>query len=155
WPVESGGSTLPGSAYEQARLARLSGRDGRVVWDILLAEHRGGFARLPDFEQAFGDLDGDGGLDVVLRTYATSAPGTTTFELRAVSFRDGKALWTHPIRDANRDAKAAFAVGDLDGDGCAEVVVRAHPPVGTKAAVEITALDGRDGAARWAWRGGD
>ena len=154
WPP-GGGSMPPGSHYEQARMARLSGRDGRVVWDILLAEHTGGFVRLMDFERAFGDLDGDGGLDVVLRTYATSTPGPTSFELRALSLRDGKTLWTHPLRDANRDARPAFTVGDLDGDGRAEVVVRDQPPGGTQAAVEIAALDGRDGAARWAWRGGD
>ena len=75
----------------------------------------------------YGDLDGDGGLDVVLRSYATSTSGPTTFELRAVSFRDGKTLWAHPIRDE----KATFAVGDLDGDGRAEVVVRDQPPEGT------------------------
>jgi hypothetical protein len=154
-PWQSGSSVPLASLYEQTRLARLSGRDGRVVWDILLAEHRGQFVRLMDFEHAFGDLDGDGGLDVVLRTYAPAPPGVTTFELSAVSFRDGKTLWTHPLRDANRDAPAGFTVGDLDGDGRAEVVVRDRPPGGTQAAVEIAALDGRDGAERWAWRGGD
>ncbi len=146
----------PGSQHEQTRMARLSGRDGRVVWDVLLVEHRGGFVRLMGFERAFGDLDGDGGLDVVLRTYAPPTPGQpTSFELRGLSLRDGKTLWTHPLGDANRDARPAFTVGDLDGDGRAEVVVRDHPPVGTQAAVEFAALDGRDGAARWAWRGGD
>jgi hypothetical protein len=154
WPPGAG-SMPPGSQHEQTRMARLSGHDGRIVWDILLAEHRGGFVRLMGFEHAFGDLDGDGGLDVVLRTYATSTPGPTTFELRALSLRDGKTLWTHPMRDANRDAKAAFTVGDLDGDGRAEVVVRDRPPGDTQTAVEIAALDGRDGAARWAWHGGD
>jgi hypothetical protein len=155
WPVESGGPISPGSFQEQARMARLSRRDGRVVWDVLLAEHSGNFVRLMDFQRAFGDLDGDGGLDVVLRTYAASTPGATNFELRALSLRDGKTLWTHPIRDANRDATLAFTVGDLDGDGRAEVAVRDQPLAGTQSAVEIAALDGRDGAARWTWRGGD
>jgi tRNA A-37 threonylcarbamoyl transferase component Bud32 len=154
WPPGAG-SMPPGSHYEQTRMARLSGRDGRVVWDVLLAEHKGGFVRLMDFERAFGDLDGDGGLDVVLRTYAPSTPGPTSFELRGLSLRDGKTLWTHPLRDANRDAKDGFTIGDLDGDGRDEVVVRDHPPFGTQAAVEFAALDGRDGTARWVWRGGD
>ena len=78
-------------------------------------------------------------------------PVITSTELRAVSLRDGKTLWTHPLRDQ----WATFAVGDLDHDGRAEVVIGDQPPGGTQTAVEIAALDGRDGAARWAWRGGD
>ena len=46
-------------------------------------------------------------------------------------------------------------VGDLDGDGRAEVVVRDEPPEGSQEFVEVTALAGSAGAARWTWRGGD
>jgi serine/threonine protein kinase len=150
-PFARGRSISFGSHSQQTHLSRLSGRDGRVVWDILLAEHKAGISKLMGFEHAFGDLDGDGGLDVVLRTYATSTPGPTAFELRAVSFRDGKNLWAHPIRDL----KAAFAVGDLDGDGRAEAIVSDQPAEGSLSAVELTAIEGRNGATRWTWTGDD
>ena len=133
----------------KAHLTRLSGRDGRVVWDIPLVEHTANITKLMGLEPGYGDLDGDGRLDLVLRSYATPTPRTTTYELRAVSFRDGKTLWTHAIRAQN----AKFAVGDLDGDGRAEVIVSDQPPKGTQAVIELTALDGRHGASRWNWRG--
>ena len=70
-------SMASGSYPPQTHLTRLSGRDGRVVWDILLAEHKAGVARHMGFDHEYGDLDGDGGPDVVLRNFApsTSTPG--------------------------------------------------------------------------------
>jgi tRNA A-37 threonylcarbamoyl transferase component Bud32 len=144
------GVLRPYSSLVQTRMRRLSGRDGRVVWDLVLGAHAALSRPWIRFDHANGDLDGDGSPDIVLRTWATTTPGTTTIALRAVSFRDGKTLWTHPLRDQ----KPAFAVGDLDGDGRAEVVVREQAPAVSEAAIELTALDGRDGATRWAWHGG-
>jgi outer membrane protein assembly factor BamB/tRNA A-37 threonylcarbamoyl transferase component Bud32 len=144
-------SMASGSYPPQTHLTRLSGRDGRVVWDILLAEHTAGLAKHMGFDHQYGDLDGDGSLDVVLRTFATPATGPTPLELRAVSFRDGKTLWAHPIRDQS----AAYVVGDVDGDGRAEVIVGDRPPEGTPPVTEVTALDGREGAIRWISRCGD
>ncbi len=149
--VDKGSSPAAGALALQTRLARLSGRDGRVVWDVLLADHPQGISRMMGFQHEFGDLDGDGGLEVVLRPYATGNVGPTAFELRALSFRDGQVLWNHPIQDLN----ATFKVGDLDGDGRAEVVVRDQPPGGGQAAIELRVLDGRQGATRWTWWGGD
>ena len=45
----------------QSRLARLSGRDGRVLWDVLLMEHLAGGNRRMGFVHEVADLDGDGG----------------------------------------------------------------------------------------------
>src|SRR5262249_1032795 len=47
-----------------------------------------------------------------------------------------------------------FAVGDLDGDGRAEVIVKAIPSAGDPVGFEMAALEGRDGSTRWTWRGG-
>jgi predicted Ser/Thr protein kinase len=149
--LAKGGFSAAGVLPLQTRLARLSGRDGGVVWDVSLAEHRQGISRHVGFPHEFGDVDGDGGLDVVLRSYAAGNGGSTASELHAVSFRDGKSLWNHPIRDP----KAPFAVGDLDGDGRAEVVVRDQPPHGSKTVIELRVLDGCQGATRWTWRGGE
>jgi hypothetical protein len=42
-------SSLPRFAFAvQSRLARLSGRDGRVIWDVLVDEYKGGMNRLSD-----------------------------------------------------------------------------------------------------------
>jgi tRNA A-37 threonylcarbamoyl transferase component Bud32 len=142
-------SGASGPRVPQTYLTRLSGRDGRVVWNVLLAEHKGGIMRRMGFEHGYGDLDGDGRAEVVLRSYATSPSGPASFEVRAVSFRDGKILWAHPIRDD----QARFAVGDLDGDGRFEVIVKDQPPAGSQSTIEVTAFDGRDGVRRWTWRG--
>jgi len=171
----------PRPGYEQARLAQLSGRDGRVLWDIPLVEGeglgermrvgrpprqfgdldkllylndpaRGVAGRMP---RQFGDLDGDGRLDVVLAIPVP--PDGYSFDLHAVSLADGKLSWAHPFRfksPALGYNSPLFAVGDLDGDGQAEVIVKTLPPPGDPAGFEIAALEGRDGSTRWTWRGG-
>jgi predicted Ser/Thr protein kinase len=140
--------------YQQTRLARLSGQDGRVVWDVLIAEHKKGQYRLMWFVHEFGDLDGAGGPEIVLRLHGTSAAATSGFELRALSLADGSTLWGAPV-GAPGAGQPAFRLGDLDGDGRAEAVIRSLPPDGVEGAVELAALDGRDGSVRWKWRGGD
>jgi hypothetical protein len=144
------GSVSPGTVYRQNRLARVSGRDGRVVWDVPLVERKGttmsGFTNLP---REYGDLDGDGGLDIVMMVQVDG----TSFERRALSLRDGKMLWSHPA-PFHPNPFPAFAVGDMDGDGCAEVVVRDAVDGDARGDIALTVLDGRDGSARWTWRGG-
>ncbi len=100
-----------------------------------------------------GDLDGDGGLDIVLAVAATSPPARPRVELRAISLHDGAPLWSYPVRFQDA-GYSAFLVGDLDGDAKAEVVLKDRLADGA-AGMEVTALDGRDGSARWTWRGGD
>ncbi len=147
----------PSSRAYQVRLVRLSGRDGRVVWDAPLSERlgvQGNFTSLGKGPLEFADLNGDGHLDVVLAIpMKARANGTIAFGLRAVSLADGKPLWAHPIRRSH--GGAIFAVGDLDSDGRSEVVVGDSPPEGIKAGIEVATLAGRDGSIRWTWRGGD
>jgi hypothetical protein len=47
-----------------------------------------------------------------------------------------------------------IAVGDLDGDRCAEVVVVEPSEPNVPEPVKVGVLDGRTGAERWCWRGG-
>jgi hypothetical protein len=151
----------------QARLARLSGRDGSVKWDVPLLERASPRlsmfnAVLPDVPlREYGDLDGDGRLDavldVILETTRHQSTATSprheavASALKAISLADGKAGWLHRIRSQNPDA-STFRLGDLDGDGRAEVVVLDEPARKDEAAFELAVLDGRDGSTRWTWR---
>src|SRR5262249_38068988 len=87
-----------------------------------------------DVRPAFGDLDRDGVSDVVMPAEA----GTSgTYELRALSGRDGTLLWRRPIppvpewQQVWQDAVTP-AVVDLDGDGRLEIsgleYFRPQPP---------------------------
>jgi tRNA A-37 threonylcarbamoyl transferase component Bud32/outer membrane protein assembly factor BamB len=142
------------SSDVDARLARLSGRDGRVLWDIQLGgwPNQGNRKAVGKSQRQFGDLDGDGKLDLVL-AIPVPREGYSS-DLHAVSLADGKVSWAHPFRFKSPSDSPHFAVGDLDGDGRAEVILRAVPPAGDPAGIEIVALEGRDGSTRWTWRGG-
>jgi hypothetical protein len=142
----------------QTRLARLSGRDGRFVWDAMLVAHQPGTFVAFVGEAAFGDLDGDGCLDATLPlhfVYFMGRSGGPTHELLAVSLRDGKLLWRRP-GPPGATSRIDFAVGDLDGDGRAEVVLSSELPgvfrQRGRGFIELAAMEGNDGRARWTWR---
>ncbi len=147
-PFARPGSVPPGTVYRQTRLARVSGRDGRIAWDSPLFERKGTpMPRMLNLPRTFGDLDGDGSLDLVAMVQVDG----TTFELRAISLADGRALWSRPAR-FHPHPFPALDTGD--GDGRAEVLVRTPLDGDPRGNVEVAALDGRDGSARWTWRGG-
>ncbi len=133
------------------RLARISGRDGRVIWDTQLMPQ---YAPLSGGERppiSLGDVDGDGSLDAVV---AIRTPGAAdpTFELRAIALRDGKTIWSKPIeRELNCFAVPQLVAADLDGDARAEVVVSEKRTVGSEVALVLSARDGRDGRVLWTW----
>jgi hypothetical protein len=137
----------------QSRLARLSGRDGRVLWDVLLMEHLAGGTRRMGFVHEAADLDGDGAPEIVLllRSFATSGPRPR--ELRALSLGTGETRWRHELTQGTGPSPA-FAIGDLDGDGRSEVVV-SESTYQVGQAIELAALDGQSGEPRWSWRGGE
>jgi len=133
-------------------LSRFSGRDGRTLWQQPLHDGEFTSSNPCQIEPAFGELDGDGVLDVVTwvmtpkfafkqnagreenkDTGATKAvlkesPG---FNLRAFSGRDGRLLWHIPMFaeqsfNTPRISQAQLPpplLTDLDGDGIADVVV--------------------------------
>ena len=131
-----------------SRLARLSGRDGRVVWDVLLTDHKGGMGMGRGFVHEFADLDGDGSLEMVLWLKSNAASGATPFEFRVLTLATGETRWSHEL-DPGAVGAATFVGGDLDGDGSAEVVMCEQPLVLAEPVTELTALDGASGRARW------
>jgi len=79
-----------------------------------------------------GDIDGDGGLEVVF--------GTWEGYLYALDVEDGEVLWSVPIR-----VTMYPALGDIDGDGRLEVLVS-----GTKGNDSgIYVFNGEDGSLLW------
>ncbi len=147
--------TAPGGVPTKPRLARVSGADGRILWDIPLSEEQDpnnmGYVPPPDFS----DLDGDGALEVVIPVRGSPGTGHPDHELKAVSLRDGRLLWSHRLDFKNTfQNNPLFAVADLDGDHQPEVVVTEQPAAGELEAFAVKVLEGRDGTVRWTWNGG-
>jgi hypothetical protein len=148
-------ATTLGGGPVNPRLARVSGRDGRILWDIPLSV-------LPDQNNAtnapppgFGDLDGDGALDLVLVLMGWAGTGRPDHEIKAISLRDGKLLWSLRLDYKNSfNTIPQLAVADLDGDGRPEVIVTEQPAAGNHESFALKALEGRDGAVRWTWNDG-
>ena len=143
-----------GTIPSGARLARISGRDGRVLWDVSLSAFMTPEWSYGEPPHYFGDLDGDGGLDVVLILSRGSGVGRE-LALVAISLRDGGQLWSRSVRDqSGLDLAGEHRVGDLDGDSRAEVVVLERSGDNGKNELAVSALDGRDGKVRWMWKQG-
>ncbi len=143
------GPTALRPALYNARLTALLARDGRVLWSVVLraiAERRNEMAAP---YPAFGDVNGDGALDLVLGVW-TAPEGDHLYDATAVSLRDGKLLWSHPINSQN----PGLAVADLDGDKTAEVVIT-ESEIGANAGAVLKLLDGRDGSLRRTWSDAD
>lgn len=100
------------------------------------------------FVPVFGDLDGDGVLEVVLRLdngiKETSRDPGVPVELEAFT-RYGRSLWRRPLVQHDRCFGSAnnvpVLVHDLDGDGKAEVIARLQEGD----AVFLAVLDGMTG----------
>ncbi len=137
------------------RLTRLSGRDGRVVWDVPLALRgnpamSGPLAESPD--PPIADVDGDGSADMLLFGPFPDEKGGSIVGLRAISLATGRPLWTHPLdADLAGVEQDGLAVGDLDGDGRAEVLLSSAGSTSSGSHARVIALDGRDGSVRWRW----
>ncbi len=145
----------PAAAMREERLTRLSGRDGRVVWDISLIRGATGPQYAPVGDAAappMADVDGDGSPEILVLGSSVDDRGTMLNGLRAFSLATGRALWIHPI-DANPFSVEQDSVlaGDLDGDGRAEVVLARTGVSKSGSSTTFTALDGRDGSVRWKW----
>ena len=147
-PFAKPGSTpLTRASRGTPSLSRISGRDGRIVWDIPLAEgEEENYQYVPP--PHFVDLNGDGGLDILLVVPPIESAGQTEFQLLAISLRDGSRLWSHALR-FHRNLVGQVCVGDLDGDKRPEVVVMEELLVGNNIELEAIALGGQSGKVRW------
>jgi outer membrane protein assembly factor BamB len=108
---------------------------GKTVWSAALA---GKVRPAP----ALGNLDGQGGLDVVV--------GDEAGDLHAFDGDTGRRLWVKSTGANDYDARgfiAAAALGDLNGDQIDDVVAGARDGV-------LAAYDGRNGSELWQARDG-
>ena len=143
------------SGQNGCKLARISGREGRVLWDVAASTGDPGSLLHVKPPHAFDDLDGDGGLDVMTVIPQVKQDGTSEYTLLAVSLRDGKRLWSQPVRFRfDIESIGGLCVGDVDGDKSPDVVVLEAADENEKDELTIRLLNGRDGKVRWTWKSG-
>ncbi len=135
------------------RLARISGRDGRMIWDVAMADVKGLSSWVGNPPRVIEDLDGDGALEAVLILPRPAATGEAQETLLAVSLRDGRQLWSQSLRcQDDRRCLGDLCAGDLDGDGLNEVVVLERFQDESTKEISVRVLEPRDGGTRWAWK---
>ncbi len=142
----------PANAASRQNLARVSGRTGRILWDIPLEDRPliqpFGYAPPP----VLHDLDGDGVLDAAMTTQGPPGPtGLPTFELRAISLRDGRPLWSRPFTNNAFHFAPHFEIFD-PGAGKPPVLVALFEDSSPgNLVLSVRAFDGRDGKPLWTW----
>ncbi len=91
----------------------LRGTDGTTVWS---------YSRTYSYEQAFarklGDVDGDGQIEVVITSYGSRVGSSPMFVV--LDGATGTPEWTY---DASGNGTEGASIGDVDNDGCMEIVV--------------------------------
>ena len=108
-------------AAEESRLQAANPRP--VVWK---KAYTGGFGVGRNVR--FGDLDGDGRIDVLIGQMKHHGPNNNNSELGSLTAMrfDGKVLWSNGEKDAYNNTHlkndVAFQVHDIDGDGKNEAV---------------------------------
>jgi len=89
----------------------LNGTTGYLQWSRPFALSQGATYLAQESSPALADIDGDGGLEVVV--------GASDRMVHALNAEDGTPRWTYPVP---RPVQSSPAVADIDGDGKAEVV---------------------------------
>ncbi len=91
----------------------LRGTDGTVVWS---------YSHTYSYEQAFarklGDVDNDGEIEVVLTSYGSRVGSSPMFIV--LNGSTGTPEWTY---DVSGKGTEGASIGDVDNDGCMEIVV--------------------------------
>ena len=151
-PFLAASSTVPpGGARSKDHLARISGRSGRVVWDIPLADPVPGDESRLIPPSTLLDVDGDGLAELVVP--ADGPAGQHGTELKVISPRDGRLLWSQPL-DFQPGTFRDFATIDLD-EGNRRALVVVHDVYSRSSFSSVAqAFDGRDGKPIWTWSSG-
>jgi outer membrane protein assembly factor BamB len=149
---------LRASPPGEFRLAVLAGGTGKVIWRATVGEVTrpsvgSALETLGDLRisAGSGDLDGDGALDIVVAVRGAGEEASATWDVRALSGRDGKVLWQ---RSVSGQPVQTPAVGDLDGDGKPDIVLNRYMGIDRqnhRHLGEVLALDGRTGQPKWTW----
>jgi hypothetical protein len=137
------------------RLARVSGRTGRVIWDVPLedqpSQQEPGWPTPPKI----ADLDGDGNPDTALRVQRMQRGERSAFELRAISLRDGAGLWSRTLVYQGFISEfPSYEIGRGGKGQPATVYITESPGTADSNELLVHALDARDGSIRWTWRSG-
>ncbi len=143
-------------APTRQRLARVSGRTGRIVWDIPLEEQPSDpMAGAGPGPPTFDDIDGDGMLDAAVMVRRPGQPGQSEFELKVISLHDGVNRWSRLIRyEGSPGGYPAVVIGKGAPNGPATLFVEESPGSNTVNELLVHGLDGRDGTLLWTWRTG-
>lgn len=128
------------AAREQKETELQSANPKPVLWKRIKTEGFGAGRNL-----RFGDLDGDGDLDVLIGQVEHHGPKDRNSELSCLTAMtlDGKKLWQIGEPDAWKQHltnDVAFQIHDLDGDGRNEVVYTMHQ--------ELVIADGATGSTK-------
>jgi hypothetical protein len=147
--VSPGATTSPATAAADfVRLARVSGRDGRIIWDIAPSDYVTEREDLYPAPDSFHDFDGDGWLDCALVVQAPHTVGSYARSLVVISLRDGKLIWSRSLR-YKVDVPAQFQAGDIGRSGRPGVYVMAQFDEAGRLEPGIRAFDRGDGPAVW------
>ena len=149
--------TPPGRwAPAQHRLARVSGRTGRVVWDIPVEDQPSQMQPgNPSPSHKLGDLDGDGSLDAAIVVPRPGQGRQSEFDLKVISLHDGASRWSRFLRYEGRFSGApSVELARAAPNGPATVFLTEIPSTNTSNELLVHAVDGRDGTDRWTWRSG-
>ena len=136
------------SSKSQLWLAAISGKDGRIKWKTPLSPE-GTDTQFSPFRPAFLDRNGDGVLDLVV--WAITSEGT--YEVRALSGKDGKILWRVPLdsrRAVGPPHHPILAIRNEKDGGRPQILVGSFHDVNS-GELDVTVLDGLDGKTKRRW----
>ena len=152
--TKTGSKPALAGAPRTPSLARVSGRDGRILWNIAVAQLPENVISTHVPWPAFADFDGDGSLDTAFVLPPSPYEGRPDYELLAFALRDGTRLWSRPVA-FRPNSYIRVRTCDLDGDKLAELIVTGETTHGSNLNLVTSALNGRDGKDRWTCEHGD